>query len=234
MKLLLTMLACLIAASAGAQTIKNLGYNTTNGQVVYSGTNTLTFTNPLNLTNTVRVGVFGQGGASGFAGRTSGGNLALYGTNVTTAQPSFYGFDGFNNTAFSAGVARTNLGLSTTDAVTFQSLVADQLQVLIGTNLYVNLADDVSEFFVPLQLEDELAVVGAATFSTNVTVNGNLSVGSFTTTTPSTWALDATQTAADTNGVLALPSNANVIRLTNNNAISGVSWRRPRCVLLLS
>jgi hypothetical protein len=121
---------------------------------------------------------------TGFAGRTSGGNLALYGTNVTTAQPSFYGFDGFNNTAFSAGVARTNLGLSTTDAVTFQSLVADQLQVLIGTNLYVNLADDVSEFFVPLQLEDELAVVGAATFSTNVTVNGNLSVGSFTTTTP--------------------------------------------------
>ena len=40
---------------------------------------------------------------------------------------------------------------------------------------------------------------------------------------PSTWALDATQTAADTNGILALPSNANVIRLTNNNAISGVS-----------
>jgi hypothetical protein len=76
-----------------------------------------------------------------------------------------------------AGV-RSNLGLGTTNSVTFQSLVADQLQVLIGTNLYVNLADDVSEFFVPLQLEDELAVVGAATFSTNVTVNGNLSVGS--------------------------------------------------------
>jgi hypothetical protein len=224
LRLSIILLAAALAASpAAGQTIKSLGYNTTNGQVVYSGTNTLTFTNPLNLTNTVRVGVFGQGGASGFAGRTSGGNLALYGTNVTTAQPSFYGFDGFNNTAFSAGVARTNLGLGTTDAVTFQSLVADQLQVLIGTNLYVNLADDVSEFFVPLQLEDELAVVGAATFSTNVTVNGNLSVGSLTTTTPSTWALDATQTAAATNGILALPSNANVIRLTNNNAISGVS-----------
>jgi hypothetical protein len=35
--------------------------------------------------------------------------------------------------------------------------------------------------------------------------------------------LDATQTAAATNGILDLPSNANVIRLTNNNAISGVS-----------
>jgi hypothetical protein len=35
--------------------------------------------------------------------------------------------------------------------------------------------------------------------------------------------LDATETAAATNGILDLPSNANVIRLTNNNAISGVS-----------
>jgi hypothetical protein len=70
-------------------------------------------------------------------------------------------------------VTASSLGLGTTDAVAFQSLVADQLQVLIGTNLYVNLAEDVSEFFVPLQLEDELTVVGAATFSTNVTVNGN-------------------------------------------------------------
>ena len=68
-----------------------------------------------------------------------------------------------------------------------------------------------------------LAVSNTATFSTNVTVNGNLSVGSLTTTTPSTWALDATQTAAATNGRLTLPSNANVIRLTNNNAISSVT-----------
>jgi hypothetical protein len=60
-------------------------------------------------------------------------------------------------------------------------------------------------------------------FSTNVTVNGNLSVGSLTTTTPSTWALDATQTAAATNGILDLPSNANVLRITNANTISGVS-----------
>jgi hypothetical protein len=59
---------------------------------------------------------------------------------------------------------------------------------------------------------NSFAVTPNATFSTNVTVNGNLSVGSFTTTTPSTWALDATQTAAATNGILDLPSNANVIR----------------------
>ena len=51
----------------------------------------------------------------------------------------------------------------------------------------------------------------------------DLTVRSLNTSEPVTWALDATQTAAATNGILALPSNANVIRLTNNNAISGVS-----------
>jgi hypothetical protein len=76
---------------------------------------------------------------------------------------------------------RASLGLGTADAVTFQSLIADQLQVLVGTNIYVNLAEDVSEFYVPLQLENELAVVGAATFSTNVTVGGALTVTSTVT-----------------------------------------------------
>jgi hypothetical protein len=46
MKLLTLLLATLcLAASAHAQTIKTLGYDTTNGQVVYTGTNALTFTN---------------------------------------------------------------------------------------------------------------------------------------------------------------------------------------------
>jgi hypothetical protein len=68
-----------------------------------------------------------------------------------------------------------------------------------------------------------LAVSNTATFSTNVSIAGSLTVGSLTTTTPSTWALDATQTAAATNGVLTLPSNANVLRLTNSNTISAIS-----------
>jgi hypothetical protein len=43
MKLRLSILllaAALAASPAAGQTIKSLGYNTTNGQVVYSGTNT--------------------------------------------------------------------------------------------------------------------------------------------------------------------------------------------------
>jgi hypothetical protein len=104
------------------------------------------------------------------------------------------GFDG-TNSASAQAATRTNLGLGATNNVTFSNITAS------GT----------------------LAVSNTATFATNVTVAGSLSVGSFTTTTPSTWALDATQTAAATNGVLTLPSNANVIRLTNNNAISSVT-----------
>ena len=158
-----------LACSSHSQTIKSLGYDTTNGQVIYGGTNPLTFTNPLQFESGVRA-----------ATRTNLGSTSI-GDSVFTAA--------------SAASAATTIGLGTTNSPTFSNLT------LNGT----------------------LGVSDAATFSTNVTVNGNLSVGSLTTTTPSTWALDATQTAAATNGVLALPSNANVIRLTNNNAISGVS-----------
>ena len=48
---LATLLAVLCAASASGQSIRTLGYNTTNGQVIYSGTNTLTFTNGLGFTS---------------------------------------------------------------------------------------------------------------------------------------------------------------------------------------
>lgn len=45
MKLLSLLLTAILCATASAQTIKTLGYNSTNGQVVYSGTNNLRFTN---------------------------------------------------------------------------------------------------------------------------------------------------------------------------------------------
>jgi hypothetical protein len=46
-RLLILLAAALLywAAPAQGQTIKSFGYNTTNGQVVYGGTNDLTFTN---------------------------------------------------------------------------------------------------------------------------------------------------------------------------------------------
>jgi hypothetical protein len=43
--LFLTLLLATLCATGHGQTIKTLGYNTTNGEVVYTGTNVLTFTN---------------------------------------------------------------------------------------------------------------------------------------------------------------------------------------------
>jgi hypothetical protein len=138
-------------------------------------------------------------------------------------------------TATNAAAAATAIGLGATNFPTFRGL-----EIVDGDALYINpsginadgfggvlgfeerqLAQDGAIVFA--WGTESFAVTPAATFSTNVTVNGALTVGSLATTTPSTWALDATQTAAATNGALTLPSNANVIRLTNNNAISSVT-----------
>jgi hypothetical protein len=248
LRLLILLAAALAASPAAGQTIKSLGFNTTNGNIV-AATN-VTFTNSVGFATNARAATrtnlggttvgdsvftatnaaaaataiglgtanevtFNRvqvGGSSFTADDFSGGNFVVTGGRALTF-----------SSGGTPGATLTNLGLGTTNAVTFGTLTAEQLQVRVGTNLYVGLADDVSEFWTDVAVNETLSVSGSATFSTNVTVNGNLSVGSFTTTTPSTWALDATETAAATNGILALPSNANVIRLTNNNAISGVS-----------
>jgi len=49
-------IVCATAASAFSQTIRTLGYNTTNGQIVYSGTNTLSFQNTVQFGLTVNFG----------------------------------------------------------------------------------------------------------------------------------------------------------------------------------
>lgn len=54
MKHLSALLLFAFVCTASAQTVKTLGYNTTNGHVVYSGTNALTFTNAFTVaTNAV-------------------------------------------------------------------------------------------------------------------------------------------------------------------------------------
>lgn len=54
MKYIRTIFAALLlcVATAEAQTLKSLVYNTTNGEVAYSGTNTLTFTNSFSFSTT--------------------------------------------------------------------------------------------------------------------------------------------------------------------------------------
>ena len=290
MKLLLTILACLVAASAGAQTIKSLGYNTTNGNIV-AATN-VTFTNSVGFATNARAATRTN------LGGTTLGNAVFTATNIGAAQVAIFGTNtDINNSsgltgislsdgqtkllsaisfpflggATAAATSRTNLGLGAADSVTFSNITANGIlnandstatpatnaaaaqgiqwsglggsqhaaiyggypgaaQIALAVGASSNALSDVATFRATGMTVASNAVVGGtlavsntATFSTNVSVAGSLSVGSFTTTTPSTWALDATQTAANTNGVLALPDNANVLRLTNANTISAVS-----------
>jgi hypothetical protein len=291
LSILLLAAAALAAASASGQTIKSLGFNTTNGQIVYSGTNALTFTNALQFSTNARAATRTN------LGGTTLGNSVFTATNIGTAQIAIFGTNvTINNSAGVEGISlsdgqtkllsaisfpflggaaaaattRTNLGLGAGDNVTFSNITANgiitaknstaspatnsaiasgiqwtnlggsgmaaiygsypgvpQIALSVGTT---NALSDVATFRSTGMTVSSNAVVGGtlavsntATFATNVSIAGSLTVGSFTTTTPSTWALDATQTAAATNGRLTLPSNANVIRLTNNNAISSVT-----------
>jgi hypothetical protein len=114
------------------------GASTTRNNLGLGATSAPTFSN-------INLAIFGSGSSGGFAGRNSGGLFEIYGTNVSTSVPAFYGWSGSANTAFSAGTARTNLELGATNAVTFSNITAS------GT----------------------LSVSNTATFATNVTVSGN-------------------------------------------------------------
>jgi hypothetical protein len=138
---LLTLLAALLlCASSHAQTIKSLGYNTTNGFVVYGGTNPLTFTNAF---------VFTTNAKSQFIT-----GIGFYQSTIDPLQTDADGlFDAANGeTTFrifdsevflrpeAAGSFRTNLGLSlpaltNTSNVTFLSAVgAAQTIFFVRTN----------------------------------------------------------------------------------------------------
>ena len=89
-------LLAILATSANAQTIKTLGYDTTNGRVSYSGSNSLTFTNALQFTTNTRA-----------ATRTN-----LGGTTVGNAV----------FTATNAAAAATAIGLGATNTVFFNTV----------------------------------------------------------------------------------------------------------------
>jgi hypothetical protein len=80
LRLLTLLAALLLCAPSHAQTIKSLGYNTTNGFVVYSGTNPLTFTNSLQFSTNARAGTRTNLGA------TTVGNSVFTATNAAAAR----------------------------------------------------------------------------------------------------------------------------------------------------
>ena len=88
MKHLSALLLFAFVCTASAQTVKTLGYNTTNGHVVYSGTNALTFTNAFtvatNAAATVRTNL-GLGSTAQTIFKVMTNNLSITNqTNSTT------------------------------------------------------------------------------------------------------------------------------------------------------
>ena len=169
------------------------------------------------LTNTNSANFRSAIGLGSWAELNDGANIRVHTLNISDGeQPEYIEF-GLGGVTFNGGADvqfrsalripgiwltatnvtnfRTDIGLGVTNSVTFSNIIAT------GT----------------------LGVSNTAAFATNVTVAGNLTVKSLVTSDPVNIILDATQTSAATNGVLTLPDNANLIRLTNNNAISAVT-----------
>lgn len=114
----------LTTAAAYSQTIKTLGYNTTNGQVAYSGSNTLTFTNPVIFTGQATSVDLGADnltveGAIYFTGALT--NIAVTRTNLGL------GWLALTNT--NASNFRTDIGLGTNQNVTFADITGTRLQI---------------------------------------------------------------------------------------------------------
>jgi hypothetical protein len=127
MKTLTTLFAlALFCATACGQTIKALGYNTTNGEVVYAGTNVLTFTNGLQVFDgEIKAIELTYDAASEFVyGIAIASQIEFFGTNATTA----------------AATTRTNLGIplpaltNTSNADMLSALGAVQTIFTVKTN----------------------------------------------------------------------------------------------------
>jgi hypothetical protein len=279
MKSLRIILAAFLALTlpATGQTIKSLGYNTTNGVVVYFGTNELTFTNAV---------AFGANADTRIIGSS-----VLFNTNTVLQfeETALYGkwsflggFDFGPSPDAAAALSRTNLGLGlsaltnnnvtnfrtaiglgATNSVTFSNLAvggaittanssaapatnstlargiqwsliggslhgaiyggydgAARISIALGTS---NSLSDVATFRSSGMTIASNAIVNGTLTASNLTVNGTLTAASIATSTPVSWSLDAVQTAADTNGVIDLPLNANVLRITNANTISAIT-----------
>ena len=201
-RILLIVLATLCAvASSSGQTIRALGYDTTNGQVVYSGTNTLTFTNAFSFsTNAVSAQV-----------RTnlSLGAAWLTNTNVTNFRTAI-GLGTNSYATFGGAAIGTEIVLSTAEE--------DEgigFSIRRGTNSDIGLfnlgyLNNVLAMFVPISFEG----AGAAT-----TTRTNLSLGlPALTNTSNVTMMRALSGSTNTNhpysGSVAL-TNTNVLVFSN-------------------
>ena len=157
MKLRLSILllaAALAAAPAAGQTVKSLGYNTTNGNIV-AATN-VTFTNSVGFATNSRaatrtnLGGTTVGNAVFTAATTNAARVALgatvVGENIFTVplqyQELFLRINADNTvSSLSPAATRTNLGLGATNNVTFSNITASGTLAVTG-NVTLNGSDN--------------------------------------------------------------------------------------------
>jgi hypothetical protein len=155
--LLLTLLLATFCATGGhGQTVKSLGYNI-NGEVVYTGTNAMIFTNGFSL-------VDGETRAIDLA--TDAGSEFFYGINVA-AEIGFFG----TNAATAASATRTNLGLplpalTNTSVTDFRNAIS--LEVTNGSSVeYAAKLWDAAASEQGFFVEDNEIVISGGTANTN-------------------------------------------------------------------
>lgn len=130
MRHLLTILAALLfcAAPAQAQTLKSLMYNTTNGQVLYTGTNSLRFVDSVAFSSDVFGFSFEAASGSNYTQVTPDGvEFSGAAQRATTRTNLGLGATWLTNTNVSN--FRAALGLGENDTPTFSSLSLDSGQI---------------------------------------------------------------------------------------------------------
>jgi hypothetical protein len=192
---LLTLLAtlCLLAATAEAQTVKAVSFNTTNNTVVSTnrvifpllgvaggtaGTPALTYTFGTNSFGTFASTQIGVGPFLGFS--VEGARRLFVSTNTLRVEVAV----SFSDTNVAA-TTRTNLGLGATNNVTFASVNIASLSangsiaVTDGTNNFFAAGEDLVEFLVPIQIENStgLAFSGTNAATAAATTRTNLGLG---------------------------------------------------------
>jgi hypothetical protein len=138
--LFLTLLLATLCATGYGQTIKSLGFNTTNGKIGYAGTNPLTFTNTVFFGDDVSInpsaGInYGGSEVMNLEERTLVGDWAVAGglgffnaTNAATTRTNL-GLGATWLTNDNVTNFRTAIGLGASNSVSFNDLRIDELIV---------------------------------------------------------------------------------------------------------
>jgi len=153
MKTLLAILfATLLAATSHGQTVKALSYNVTNSTVIWTNTNTLTFSNAIQIDGNGTIKIDGQAmywedskffdaEAMEFYDYATSELALRIGYDINSQDPSSFNTTytalafGGTNAALHAAQTRTNLGLGATNDVTFRNVSVIENDIKLATTM---------------------------------------------------------------------------------------------------